>query len=138
LLPRLLVFEDEHNLYALPQGTFLTTNREGAPKHISSITTLAQWHQFWGIVGSTSQVGTPVYQGGDVYARALKDPAHLSPADFRLAAGSPGKGTGQGSKDPGADVDKIEPGRPYEEWKKSPDYQRWRKEADALKVGGGN
>jgi hypothetical protein len=139
LLPKLLSFQDEHNLYAPPGKAFLTANREGAPKELNTIDTLAEWHKFWGIAKSTSQVGTAVYEGGDIYDRWLKDPAQLTPADFRLAKGSPGKGVlpgGKGvlpgGKDLGADVDKVGPGKPYEDWKKKPDYQQWRKKADAL------
>src|SRR5262249_21563872 len=75
LLPKLLSFQDEHNLYAHWSKHFLHANREGAPNGLSMIETLAEWHKFWGIAKSTSRVGTPVYQGGDIYDRALKDPA---------------------------------------------------------------
>ena len=45
---------------------------------------------------------------------ALATPGGLTPADFRLAAGSPGKGAGPGGKDLGADVDQVGPGAAYE------------------------
>jgi uncharacterized protein (TIGR03067 family) len=134
VLPKLLSFQDEHNLY-VPSTAFLAVNREGAPKGLHQCETLAEWHQFWGIDKSTSRVGTPVYQGGDVFARARSAPAQLTPADFRLVKGSPGKGEGPDGKDLGADVDKVGPGKPYEDWKKTPDYQKWRKEVEELLRG---
>ena len=132
LLPKLLSFQDDQNLYALTDKTkFLLVNRQGE-NGVRSFETLAEWHQFWGIAKSTSQVGTPVYQGGDVLAKALIAPNRLTLADFRLAAGSPGKGAGPGGKDLGADVDLVGPGPAYEKWRGTPAYQEWRKQADAL------
>jgi WD40 repeat protein len=135
LLPSLLAFRDEHNLYALSEKHFLQANREGAPKSVSMFKTLAEWHQFWGIAKSTSQVGTPVYQGGDIYDRALKDPAQLTPADFRLAKGSPGKGKCPGGKDLGADVDKVGPGPAYDRWRQTAEYREWHKRTAELLTG---
>jgi formylglycine-generating enzyme required for sulfatase activity len=122
LLPKLIAFQDESNLYALRDKGFLHPDR-------SRFKTLAEWHQFWGIARSTSQVGIPVYEGGDVLANALDKPAQVTPADFRLANGSPGKGAG-------ADVDLVGPGKPYEEWKKTKEYEEWRKKSEALLSGG--
>src|SRR4029077_16011655 len=94
-----------------------------------SLFSLAEWNKFWKIAKPTSQVGIPVYQGGDIFA---KTPDQLTPADFRLAKDTPGQGVLPGGKDIGADVDKVGPGKPYEDWKKTPDYQAWRKQTAAL------
>jgi hypothetical protein len=128
LLPKLLSIQDQGNLYALRGEGFLTVIRaktEPASYHPS----LADWIQFWSIAKSTSLVGKPIYQGGNVYART---PDQLTPADFRLANSSPGKGKGGDGKDLGADVDRVGPGKPYEEWKKTDEYRKWQKETEAM------
>lgn len=49
--------------------------------------------------------------------RLQKEPLRLTPADFRLAKGGPGRGAGPHGRDLDADVDKLGPGQPYEHWK---------------------
>ncbi len=132
LLPRLVGFVDDQSLYSEPTFAFLKSNRNGAPKAVGRHSTLAEWHKFWGITKSTSLVGTPAFEGGDVFKRSLEDPGSLTPADFRLAKGSAGQGVLPGGKDLGADVDLVGPGEAYERWKKTPEYQEWRKKTDAL------
>jgi anti-sigma factor RsiW len=133
LLPKLVSVRDQQNLYAgAGEHGFISANQERAPSPIRRLNSLAEWNKFWNIARPTSQVGTPVYQGGDVFA---KTPDQLTPADFRLAPGSPGKGAGPGGKDVGADVDRVGPGKPYEDWKKTPEYAEWQKQVRTLLNG---
>src|SRR5262249_50274110 len=89
--------------------------------------TLADWKQFWRINETDSLQGSARYQGGNLLATAVANPAQLTPEDFRLHADSPGKGKGPGGRDLGADVDWVGPGKAYERWKKTPAYQQWLK-----------
>jgi formylglycine-generating enzyme required for sulfatase activity len=131
LLPKLLSFQDDDNLYDVDSDAFLEVYRqEGVP--FKTITSLAEWHKFWDVTRSSSQVGKPVFVGGDVNAKTRADPAAVTAADFRLAPGSPGKGAGPGGTDLGADVDLVGPGPAYEKWKKTKEYEAWRKECDKL------
>lgn len=97
---------------------------------------LAGWNHLWGAPDGESRDGRPRYQGGDLLAQSSYGPQRLTPADFRLRPGSPGKGTGAGGRDLGADVDLVGPGAPYERWKKTPDYPRWLKATG--QAGAGN
>jgi hypothetical protein len=122
-------FQEQQNLYALCGKHLLGVARGGGAKDLTRIQTLAEWRQFWNIRASTSEVGTPFYEGDEVFA---KTPDQLTPADFRLKKDSPGAGVLPGGKDIGADVDKVGPGKPYEEWKKTEDYQELSKKSEAL------
>lgn len=133
LLHKLLSFRDEDNLYHLDsQGKFLETLAQDRKPFVRSIDSLEAWHKAWGIAKSRSRVGSPVFVGGADILKPLAAPADVSPTDFRLAPGSPGKGAGPGGKDLGADIDLVGPGEAYEKWKKTQEYQEWRKQADAL------
>jgi hypothetical protein len=83
------------------------------------------WEQFWGARDTGSLQGPLRYRGGDLLARVAADPAAVPPEDCRLAAGSAGKGAGEGGRDLGADVDLVGPGPAYERWKQTPAYRQW-------------
>lgn len=97
--------------------------------------TLKDWNGFWQIDKDDSLEGQPRFEGGDLLQRLSADLEKLTPADFRLTRGSPGKGAGLDGNDLGADVDKVGPGKPYEDWQKTQEYQEWRKKTDALLPG---
>jgi hypothetical protein len=130
-LQHLILWIEARNLYGIAPGKpFLTfTGPTGAYKKTTRpYSTLAEWQDFWGLEALDSLQGLPVFQGGDLWARARQDPEKLAPEDFRLAPGSPGKGAGPGGKDLGADIDLVGPGRAYERWKQTPEYQQWLKD----------
>lgn len=128
LLPRLVSFQDDDNLYSSKNQTFLSVNRNYAPKPLREFKTLAEWYKFWEVAKSTSQIGLAQFQGGDLRAKLTTAPDQLSATDFRLVKDSPGQGAGPGGKDLGADVDLLGPGPAYERWLKTPEYQEWRKQ----------
>lgn len=123
-----LGWADWRNLY-LPGGPYLVFR--AAPLETkakqSGIKTLADWRAFWGSEDVESREGSPVFEGGDLRARAVKEPEKLTPADFRLKPDSPGHGAGKDGQDLGADTTLLGPGASYERWKKTPDFQRWLK-----------
>ncbi|MCI0358197.1 MAG: serine/threonine protein kinase [Planctomycetaceae bacterium] len=122
LLPRLLVWRGSRNLYP-------TRGLLGGVPAIN----LEEWRKFWNTPEAGSVQAKPLYQGGDLAARAKSALEELTPNDFRLLPGSPGKGAGEGGKDLGADVDLVGPGDAYERWKQTPEYQQWLKETGQVK-----
>jgi WD40 repeat protein len=96
-------------------------------------TNLIEWQKFWGLPADSFREGTANF------AALLTVDQHrigeFTPADFRLAKGSPGQGVLPGGKDLGADVDLVGPGEAYERWQKTPEYQEWRKKTEELMRG---
>jgi hypothetical protein len=129
LLPRLVTLRDEHNLHSLVGGHFLSANRDGAAEPVRRFRTPEEWQKFWGAGGATALVVKPPYEGGAVWPLVLEAPDRLRPANFRLAAGSPGKGAGPGGKDPGIDADLVGPGEAYWRWVQTPAYGQWLKDS---------
>ncbi len=127
LLSRLAALREDDNVYPADVNLLHLTNTQhklltGArPRR-----TLESWLEFWKAPRSRSVQGHAVFAGDDLVARLDKAPTEVGPADFRLAAGSPGKGAGTKGRDLGANVDEVGPGPPYERWKKTAAYQEWR------------
>jgi hypothetical protein len=93
---------------------------------------LGEWHQFWGQPASGSVTGAARFAAADLRTRLRGKVQTLTPADFRLAKGSPGQGAGPGGKDLGADVDLVGPGEAYHRWRQSPAYRGWRNKTNEL------
>ncbi len=129
LLPRFFTLTDERNLYSHAKPSFLRLDSHEQDL-LDGVTDLGGWNKLWGIANPTSLHGVARFTGGDLRAKARE--GKLSPADFRLAKGSPGQGILPGGKDLGADVDLVGPGEAYERWKKTPEYKEWRKKTDEL------
>jgi uncharacterized protein (TIGR03067 family) len=126
LLRRLVDWQDRENLYALPRQSYLMlTSPNFEPVH--KVRSLTGWRNFWGQAHVKSTQQLVRHRVPDLRARAQFSLDKLTPDDFRLAEGSPGKGAGPGGKDLGADVDLVGPGLAYENWKKTPEYQEWLK-----------
>jgi hypothetical protein len=127
LLRRLVAWREQRNLYAVGESYLRLGYHEQNSLHGEDrLKTAADWKQFWGSANLEMLEGRPLYDGGYLRGKAASAPETLSPADFRLAPGSPGKGAGQGGRDLGADVDLVGPGPAYERWKRTPEYQDWR------------
>jgi hypothetical protein len=75
------------------------------------------------------------YQRRSLLEKLAKSPEQVTPEDFRLASGSPGKGAGEDGKDLGADVDLVGPGPAYERWKLTPEYQQWLQDTGQIQEG---
>jgi WD40 repeat protein len=126
LLNRGLTWKDRRNLYQ-PLEQFILSKDTPVPAK-EPIKTLADWDKLHGAKDSGNLQGAIRFVGGD----PAKGVMEWATSDFRLARGSPGKGTGEGGKDLGADVDLVGPGAPYERWKKTPEYAEWRKKVEEL------
>ncbi|MBI2808950.1 MAG: DUF1080 domain-containing protein [Planctomycetes bacterium] len=95
--------------------------------------TYDEWRTIFGIKEPAGILANPVFEGGNLVKVAeSSDLDKLTPADFRLAKGSPGKGAGKSGKDLGAEVDLVGPGEAYERWRKTPAYQEWLKKTEQL------
>ena len=129
LLPRLVAWSEDRNVYP---GDMDMLQFSGDFKKLpggKGLRTLAEWERLWSLKGTSSLLGRARFRGGDVAHKAYTTPRQVTPEDFALAAGSPGKGAGEGGKDAGADVNLVGPGAAYERWRKSPKYRQWRKAA---------
>jgi hypothetical protein len=128
LLPRLISWRDQGNLYL--EGIDLL--RLGGPKGLLKPTrerkSLADWQAFWGAKDPDSLQGRIRYEGGNLSRKATAVPEQVRPEDFRLHPDSAGYRAGPDGHDLGADVELIGPGPAYERWQKTPAYQRWLKE----------
>jgi serine/threonine protein kinase len=112
VLPRLVRWRDERNLYAgLAQGYLVG----GGIQHV------ADWVKFWGLSKTGSLQGKVRFAGGDDLSRH----GQSNLANFRLHGDSLGHGAGKDGRDLGANVDLVGPGEAYERWKKTPAYQQW-------------
>jgi hypothetical protein len=127
LVQRLCTWREQGNLY--PAGVPLLGTNAGDADTWKAVLPgpgdLDAWQEYWGGVGAAPLQGQIAYEGGDVYARSASAPDQLTPADFRLAPGSAGKGAGPGGRDLGADVDLVGPGAAYEKWKQTPAHREW-------------
>jgi hypothetical protein len=123
LLPRCMAWSESKNHYG---GNLLMLAGQG--ESVWAVKSLKEWQSYWGLKDAGSLQGKVLYQGGDVRTRKSAEPDTLALADFRLHADSPGKGTGEGGRDLGADVTLVGPGPAYERWKKTPEYQQWLKD----------
>ena len=138
LVRRQMTWREKQNVYGKTAPRFwlvapakvFPSQKKGSPQARQALT---DWEQFWGLQDTGSLVGDVRYQGGDILTRLAQDPGSLTPEDFRLAAGSAGKGTGESGRDLGADVDLVGPGPAYERWKQTPAYQQWLKESGQKK-----
>ena len=133
VLGRLAVWSGQNNVYAeVPTllGTYVKS-----PEPLPVGKSLAEWHLFWGTKDTSAVRGKILYKGGDLWSRVGSKLEHVTPEDFRLAAGSPGKGASPAGKDLGADVDLVGPGPAYERWKKTSDYREWRKKTEQSRKG---
>ncbi len=122
-----------HNLVHAPNeylGAYEVPARDPERVHVQKAE--QEWRAFWRLDSDDTLGDAPLFGRPGLLDRIRSDLPSLSPADFRLADGSPGKGKGEGGKDLGADVDKVGPGQPYEEWKKTPEYEEWRKQTDHM------
>jgi serine/threonine protein kinase len=123
LIRSLVTWHDRRNV--LPETVdFLRTH--GVDVFFEPVKSLAEWAQFWGQKSSGDVQGPLHYQKDGLHALLEAQDQSLMAEDFRLAPSSAGKGTGEGGRDLGADVDLVGPGPAYERWKKTPDYQAWR------------
>ncbi len=129
LMRRAIRWSETENLYHARAGFGALGSFDGSNwgPHRVPLPDLAKWHEFWMITDSKSREAAAVFQNGNRVQLGKFDPMTLSPDDFRLEKGSPGKGAGQGGKDLGADVDLVGPGAAYERWRQTPAYQKWRK-----------
>jgi hypothetical protein len=116
------------NLVAVnADGSFLMIRQfdfsKGDGRHWQTFT---EWKDFWKWEKVPATEGKPRFAGGDLLQRVLwQDMDNITPAEFRLEAGSPGK-------DLGADVDHVGPGAPYVSWTATPEYQEWCKKTQEL------
>jgi formylglycine-generating enzyme required for sulfatase activity/serine/threonine protein kinase len=108
-------------------GKFLTIRPFDLAKGEAwSWSTLKDCKDFWNSDKVPWIEGTPRFAGGDLLQRVLwQDMDNITPAEFRLEAGSPGK-------DLGADVARVGPGAAYVSWTATPEYQEWRKKTEDL------
>jgi WD40 repeat protein len=131
LLPRLVAWRDRGNLFA-PGKNFLAANLPSTVLPLQGPGSVGAWERFWGVAETGSREADVVrYQGGDLRAKLPGAAEQITPQDFRLLPGSPGKGAGEAGRDLGADVDLVGPGPAYERWKKTPEYQQWLRDVEA-------
>jgi hypothetical protein len=134
LLPKLVAFRDRGSFYP-KLASLLGFSSGWKPLPAGrNWTTLAEWWDFWGQPPASDALQDRIVLSGDsvivlsgdsVLRRLVKDVASVPAADFRLAAGSPGKGTARDGKDFGADVDLLGPGPAFERWRQTPEYQEF-------------
>jgi hypothetical protein len=136
LLKRLVTWRERSNLRSV-NLRFLDLSAEGVFRTPApSVKTLGDWKAFWQLADLDHREGQVQYQTVDLLVKLTHAPEQVTAEDFRLAAGSPGKGAGEGGKDLGADVDLVGPGPAYERWKQTPECQQWLKDTGAEKPGG--
>jgi hypothetical protein len=133
LLPRLLAWHDQHNLY--PEApSFLNLAVKSAPLLPSRVRrSLIDWHELWGSPDARSVQARIQYEAGDPSPRAIKSPESSRASGFRLHPAGAGYRAGQDGRDLGAAVDRVGPGAAYDHWKKTPDYQEWLKVTGQVK-----
>jgi hypothetical protein len=124
LLGQLLVWKEQNNVY--PKSISLLAHYVKHREPLPAGQSLADWNRFWGVKDTAAVRGEIRYRGGDLHSRALIELEQVAAEDFRLNAGSPGKGAG--GHDLGADVNLVGPGSAYERWKQTPAYQQWLKD----------
>ncbi len=129
LLQKMVDLKDRGNVYGGNTNLFTTAT----PLTIESETKFSKWNDLWETAASDSRQGAIHFQGGELRSRAMVHAEEITAADFRLRAGSAGKGAGDGGRDLGADVDLVGPGPAYERWKKMPAYQQWVKDSGQKK-----
>jgi len=137
LVPRLFDWYERHNHYPAAGELLGLSVRAQLLQPTRPISVLPQWKQFWGLTKIDAQQGRVRYQTSDVLSRIVVADKEITPRDFRLAAGSPGKGARPGGRDPGIDPDLVGPGLAYERWKKMPAYQQWRQDTGQVKKAKG-
>jgi WD40 repeat protein len=133
LLGRLVAWSEQDNVY--PEAVGLLGLYVKCPQPLPAGGSVADWNRFWGVRGSAAVRGKIRYRGGDLLSRALTQLQPVTAEDFRLQADSPGKGSGEGGRDLGADVDLVGPGAAYERWKKTPAYRLWVKDTGQVQEG---
>jgi hypothetical protein len=125
---RLLAWAGRGNVY--PDGPQLLMHAvNGRVVPITPVTTLEHWRQTWGAAEPGAVQGPVRFTGKELQVRTPGDLDRLRPADFRLASGSAGKGTGEGGRDAGAPVDEVGPGPAYDRWRQSAAYREWRRQS---------
>jgi serine/threonine protein kinase len=126
LLVRLIDRYERQNLYR-PSSEHLKLTLDYRPlAPTRPRTRLADWLEFWQLPNDTGSLEGPSrFQRDDISARLESAAELLTPADFRLLPGAPGKGAGKDGRDLGADVDLVGLGPAYERWKQTPEYQQW-------------
>jgi len=135
LLPRLVAWRAERNLYHPSNGFLSHSSVEELPQPSPRIKSLEDWRRLWGSPDSAAVQGRPSYQGGNLFARSSHAPEKLSSSDFRLSPDRIGYRAGKEARDLGADVDLVGPGKAYERWKKSPEYAQWLKDTGRALAG---
>lgn len=133
LLPRVLAWQGDRNLYSIGETGYLTLSLDREPlPSARRIATLKEWTELLAGKEIDSQEGRVLYQGGSMVQRKRTAPEQITPEDFRLRPDSAGYRAGSDGKDLGADIDLVGPGAAYERWKKTPEYQEWREETNKL------
>jgi hypothetical protein len=94
-------------------------------KPVGDLPTLAEWEAFWGIGRTGNTQGKVLVAGGELAARLETGGARITPEDFRLLAGSAGKGGRADGGDVGAEIDRLGPGPAYDAWRDSPQFADW-------------
>jgi WD40 repeat protein len=130
VLPRVVAWEGQHNLYAANRDFLnLTSSVPGQPPAPAPLHSVAAWNSLWQRDDTMSLQG-PIHYQQDIPAAARLAPQQLRPADFRLRPDSAGYRAGAAGCDLGADVDLVGPGEAYEAWRKTPAYRQWLKDTD--------
>jgi serine/threonine-protein kinase len=125
LLPCLLQWHDQRNLYPAGNDLWGFAPEKNPPGATRARRTLTAWTQLWRAEKSASRQGRIKYQGGDVLSRVAVAPEQVSPADFRLHPDSAGYRADTSGGDLGILVNLVGPGPAYERWQQTPDYQQW-------------
>jgi hypothetical protein len=135
LLVRLIDWHERQNLYR-PSQEHLKLSLDFRPQvPTRPRTRLADWLEFWHLPNDTGSLeALSRFQRDDISARLESAAELLTPADFRLLPGAPGKGAGLRGKDLGADLDLVGPGAAYERWRKTPEYQQWLQETGRVRA----
>lgn len=131
-----VVWKEQRNLY--PSGVrffglFIGFSGPGGSESTLEVLHLANWDKFMGLASTGSMEGRILYQNEALPANPSPSLLALTPADFRLAAGSDGKGKDKDGNDLGANVDLVGPGPAYEAWKQTPAYLQWLKDTGQQK-----
>ena len=125
LMKRHFAFRELRNLYD-PGAAIFQYVREWAVVPLGRpYLTITEWEALWGAGKTGSRVAPVRFERDDWQDRLAKDPHQVKATDFRLRAGSSGKGEGEGGRDLGADVDLVGPGAAYERWRQTPEYREW-------------
>jgi hypothetical protein len=133
VLPKLVSFDDRGSVY--PGGTNLLGFSAGWQpfKEGRTWTTLRDWYAFWSHRAvPESLYGAISFQEPDLHNRLIRDVGGVTPAEFRLPATSPAKGTSTDGRDFGADMDLLGPGEPLARWRRTAEYRDWQRLVDRL------